>query len=77
MPVQPDLAPVTQQPLGGKAQNGGQRSARWKFGLSKPMVPPHSQELLTIKSDDRVGRNKTYEAIIKGYPIPRPGIPEA
>jgi DNA-directed RNA polymerase subunit beta len=69
---------VTQQPLGGKAQNGGQRFGEMEVWALEAYGAAHTlQELLTIKSDDRVGRNKTYEAIIKGYPIPRPGIPEA
>ncbi|NMV82294.1 MAG: DNA-directed RNA polymerase subunit beta, partial [Erysipelotrichia bacterium] len=69
---------VTQQPLGGKAQNGGQRFGEMEVWALEAYGAAHTlQELLTIKSDDRVGRRKTYEAIIKGYPIPRPGIPEA
>lgn len=69
---------VTQQPLGGKAQNGGQRFGEMEvwaleaYGASKAL-----QEILTIKSDDVSGRTKTYEAIIKGKDIPEPGIPES
>jgi len=69
---------VTQQPLGGKAQNGGQRFGEMEVWALEAYGAAHTlQESLTIKSDDRVGRRKTYEAIIKGYQIPRPGIPEA
>ncbi len=69
---------VTQQPLGGKAQNGGQRFGEMEVWALEAYGAAHTlQEMLTIKSDDRVGRRKAYEAIIKGYPIPRPGMPEA
>ena len=69
---------VTQQPLGGKAQNGGQRFGEMEVWALEGYGAAHVlQEMLTIKSDDRVGRRKTYEAIIKGYEIPRPGMPEA
>ncbi|MCI1244723.1 MAG: DNA-directed RNA polymerase subunit beta [Bacilli bacterium] len=69
---------VTQQPLGGKAQNGGQRFGEMEVWALEAYGAAHVlQEMLTIKSDDRVGRRKTYESIIKGYPIPRPGMPEA
>jgi len=69
---------VTQQPLGGKAQNGGQRFGEMEVWALEAYGAAHVlQEMLTIKSDDRVGRRKTYEAIIKGYPIPKPGMPEA
>ncbi len=69
---------VTQQPLGGKAQNGGQRFGEMEGWALEGYGAAHVlQEMLTIKSDDRVGRRKTYEAIIKGYEIPRPGMPEA
>ena len=69
---------VTQQPLGGKAQNGGQRFGEMEVWALEAYGAAHVlQEMLTIKSDDRVGRRKTYEAIIKGYEIPRPGMPEA
>jgi DNA-directed RNA polymerase subunit beta len=69
---------VTQQPLGGKAQNGGQRFGEMEVWALEAYGAAHTlQEMLTIKSDDRVGRRKAYEAIIKGNPIPRPGMPEA
>ena len=69
---------VTQQPLGGKAQNGGQRFGEMEVWALEAYGAAHIlQEMLTIKSDDRVGRRKAYEAIIKGYKIPRPGMPEA
>ena len=69
---------VTQQPLGGKAQNGGQRFGEMEVWALEAYGAAHIlQEILTIKSDDRVGRRKTYEAIIKGQDIPKPGIPEA
>lgn len=69
---------VTQQPLGGKAQNGGQRFGEMEVWALEAYGAAHVlQEMLTIKSDDRVGRRKAYEAIIKGNEIPRPGMPEA
>lgn len=69
---------VTQQPLGGKAQNGGQRFGEMEvWALEAYGAANTLQEILTIKSDDRVGRRKTYESIIKGIDIPAPGIPEA
>jgi len=69
---------VTQQPLGGKAQNGGQRFGEMEVWALEAYGAAHTlEEILTIKSDDRVGRRKTYEAIIKGYDIPKPGLPEA
>jgi DNA-directed RNA polymerase subunit beta len=69
---------VTQQPLGGKAQNGGQRFGEMEVWALEAYGAAHTlQEMLTIKSDDRVGRRKTYESIIKGLPIPKPGMPEA
>jgi DNA-directed RNA polymerase subunit beta len=69
---------VTQQPLGGKAQNGGQRFGEMEvWALEAYGAANILQEILTIKSDDRVGRRKTYESIIKNKPIPRPGIPES
>ena len=69
---------VTQQPLGGKAQNGGQRFGEMEVWALEAYGAAHTlQEILTIKSDDRVGRRKTYEAIIKGLDIPEPGMPEA
>ena len=69
---------VTQQPLGGKAQNGGQRFGEMEVWALEGFGAAHIlQEILTIKSDDMVGRAKTYEAIIKGRPIPKPGMPES
>ncbi len=69
---------VTQQPLGGKAQNGGQRFGEMEVWALEAYGAAHIlQEIITVKSDDRVGRRKTYEAIIKGKELPRPGIPEA
>ena len=69
---------VTQQPLGGKAQNGGQRFGEMEVWALEAYGAAHIlQEMLTIKSDDRVGRRKTYEAIIKQTAIPKPGMPEA
>ena len=69
---------VTQQPLGGKAQNGGQRFGEMEVWALEAYGAAHVlQEIITIKSDDRVGRRKTYEAIIKGQELPKPGIPEA
>ena len=69
---------ITQQPLGGKAQNGGQRFGEMEVWALEAYGAAHAlQEMLTIKSDDRVGRRKAYEAIIRGNPIPRPGMPEA
>jgi len=69
---------ITQQPLGGKAQNGGQRFGEMEvwaleaFGAANTL-----QEILTIKSDDVTGRSRAYEAIVKGEPMPTPGIPES
>jgi DNA-directed RNA polymerase subunit beta len=69
---------ITQQPLGGKAQFGGQRFGEMEvwaleaFGAANIL-----QEILTVKSDDVVGRAKAYEAIVKGDPMPTPGIPES
>ena len=69
---------VTQQPLGGKAQNGGQRFGEMEVWALEAYGAAHIlQEIITIKSDDMVGRAKTYEAIIKGEPIPKSGMPEA
>ena len=69
---------VTQQPLGGKAQNGGQRFGEMEVGALEAYGAAHIlQEIITVKSDDRVGRRKTYEAIIKDQPLPKAGIPEA
>jgi len=69
---------ITQQPLGGKAQFGGQRFGEMEvwaleaFGAANVL-----QEVLTVKSDDVIGRAKTYEALVKGEPMPKPGIPES
>ena len=69
---------VTQQPLGGKAQFGGQRFGEMEVWALEAYGASHTlQEILTVKSDDVVGRVKTYEAIIKGENIPEPGIPES
>ena len=69
---------VTQQPLGGKAQNGGQRFGEMEVWALEAYGAAHTlQEILTIKSDDVIGRGKAYEAIIKGREIPNPGIPES
>jgi DNA-directed RNA polymerase subunit beta len=69
---------ITQQPLGGKAQFGGQRFGEMEvWALEAYGAANILQELLTLKSDDIVGRAKTYEAIVKGENIPRPGIPES
>ena len=69
---------VTQQPLGGKAQNGGQRFGEMEVWALEAYGAAHTlQEILTVKSDDIIGRTKTYEAIIKGKDIPEPGIPES
>lgn len=69
---------VTQQPLGGKAQNGGQRFGEMEVWALEAYGAAHTlQEILTVKSDDINGRTKTYEAIIKGKDIPEAGIPES
>ena len=69
---------VTQQPLGGKAQFGGQRFGEMEVWALEAYGAAHTlQEILTYKSDDVVGRVKTYEAIVKGEQIPRPGVPES
>ncbi len=69
---------VTQQPLGGKAQFGGQRFGEMEVWALEAYGAAHTlQEMLTVKSDDISGRVKTYEAIVKGKNIPRPGAPEA
>ncbi|MBP5600711.1 MAG: DNA-directed RNA polymerase subunit beta, partial [Lachnospiraceae bacterium] len=69
---------VTQQPLGGKAQFGGQRFGEMEVWALEAYGAAYTlQEILTVKSDDVVGRVKTYEAIIKGENIPKPGIPES
>ena len=69
---------ITQQPLGGKAQFGGQRFGEMEvWALEAYGASNILQELLTIKSDDIIGRAKTYEAIVKGENVPRPGVPES
>ena len=69
---------VTQQPLGGKAQFGGQRFGEMEVWALEGYGASHVlQEMLTVKSDDIVGRVKTYEAIVKGENIPKPGVPES
>jgi DNA-directed RNA polymerase subunit beta len=69
---------ITQQPLGGKAQFGGQRFGEMEVWALEAFGAAHIlQEILTIKSDDVVGRAKAYEAIVKGEPMPQPGIPES
>ncbi len=69
---------ITQQPLGGKAQFGGQRFGEMEVWALEGFGAAHVlQEILTIKSDDVVGRSKAYEAIVKGDPLPTPGIPES
>ncbi len=69
---------ITQQPLGGKAQFGGQRFGEMEVWALEAFGAAHIlQEILTIKSDDVIGRAKAYEAIVKGEPMPKPGIPES
>ena len=69
---------ITQQPLGGKAQFGGQRFGEMEVWALEAFGASHFlQEILTIKSDDVMGRSKAYEAIVKGDPMPNPGIPES
>ena len=69
---------ITQQPLGGKAQFGGQRFGEMEVWALEAFGAAHIlQEILTIKSDDVTGRSKAYEAIVKGEPMPTPGIPES
>ena len=69
---------ITQQPLGGKAQFGGQRFGEMEVWALEAFGAAYIlQEILTIKSDDVVGRSKAYEAIVKGEPMPTPGIPES
>lgn len=69
---------VTQQPLGGKAQFGGQRFGEMEVWALEAYGAAYTlQEILTVKSDDVVGRVKTYESIVKGHNIPKPGIPES
>jgi DNA-directed RNA polymerase subunit beta len=69
---------VTQQPLGGKAQFGGQRFGEMEVWALEAYGAAYTlQEILTYKSDDVVGRVKTYESIVKGEPIQKPGVPES
>ncbi len=69
---------VTQQPLGGKAQFGGQRFGEMEVWALEAYGAAYTlQEILTVKSDDIVGRVKTYEAIVKGHNVPKPGVPES
>lgn len=69
---------VTQQPLGGKAQNGGQRFGEMEVWALEAYGAAYTlREILTVKSDDVVGRVKTYEAIVKGQQLPEPGLPES
>ncbi|PKP03071.1 MAG: DNA-directed RNA polymerase subunit beta [Bacteroidetes bacterium HGW-Bacteroidetes-6] len=69
---------ITQQPLGGKAQFGGQRFGEMEVWALEAFGAAHIlREILTVKSDDVVGRAKTYESIVKGEPMPKPGIPES
>ena len=69
---------ITQQPLGGKAQFGGQRFGEMEVWALEAFGAAHIlQEILTVKSDDVVGRTKTYEHIVKGEPMPTPGLPES
>ena len=69
---------VTQQPLGGKAQFGGQRFGEMEVWALEAYGSAHTlQEILTVKSDDVVGRVKTYESVVKGENIPEPGVPES
>ena len=69
---------ITQQPLGGKAQFGGQRFGEMEVWALEAYSAAHNlQEVLTVKSDDVTGRVKTYEAIVKGEDVVEPGIPES
>ncbi len=69
---------VTQQPLGGKAQFGGQRFGEMEVWALEAYGAAYTlQEILTVKSDDVTGRVKTYESIVKGYNVPKPGVPES
>jgi len=69
---------VTQQPLGGKAQFGGQRFGEMEVWALEAYGAAHTlQEILTVKSDDIVGRVKTYESIVRGVNVPKPGVPES
>ena len=69
---------ITQQPLGGKAQFGGQRFGEMEvWALEAYSAAYNLQEMLTVKSDDVLGRQKTYEAVVKGEDIVQPGVPES
>jgi len=69
---------VTQQPLGGKAQFGGQRFGEMEVWALEAYGAAYTlQEILTVKSDDVTGRVRTYESIVKGHNIPQPGVPES
>ncbi|MEO1300716.1 MAG: DNA-directed RNA polymerase subunit beta, partial [Bacteroidota bacterium] len=69
---------ITQQPLGGRSQFGGQRFGEMEVWALEAFGVPHVlQEMLTVKSDDVIGRSKTYEAIVKGHSFPKPDIPES
>ena len=69
---------ITQQPLGGKAQFGGQRFGEMEvWALEAYGASSALQEILTVKSDDVIGRAKTYESIVKGETLPEPGLPES
>ena len=69
---------VTQQPLGGKAQFGGQRFGEMEVWALEAYGAAYTlQEILTVKSDDTIGRVKTYESIVKGENVPEPGVPES
>jgi DNA-directed RNA polymerase subunit beta len=69
---------VTQQPLGGKSQFGGQRFGEMEVWALEAYGAAYTlQEMLTVKSDDVMGRSKIYEAIVKGENAPRPGVPES
>jgi DNA-directed RNA polymerase subunit beta len=69
---------VTQQPMGGKAQNGGQRFGEMEVWALEAYGAAYTlQEMLTVKSDDIIGRNKVFRAIVDGHPIPDPSLPES
>jgi DNA-directed RNA polymerase subunit beta len=69
---------VTQQPMGGKAQNGGQRFGEMEVWALEAYGAAYTlQEMLTVKSDDIIGRNKVFRAIVDGQPIPDPSLPES
>jgi len=69
---------VTQQPMGGKAQNGGQRFGEMEVWALEAYGAAYTlQEMLTVKSDDIIGRNKVFKAIVDGEPIPQPSLPES